>query len=108
MTDTNFVLDDAHMKLSQSVLAVLTDIKHALVLNQPGKLLTAKHVADLLDVGYTTFMQEIACNANFPVPIQVTEGQKGRRWRLSDIHKFVEGGGFAMATKPIGRPRNAT
>lgn len=92
------------MGIASEILTLLQDIKAALNQNQPDKLMTMKQVADMFEVGESTFMQQIACNADFPTPVYVTEGQKGRRWVRADVVNFIRSGGFA-GKKKVGRPR---
>lgn len=85
------------------MLEVLNDIKHLLKRGNPDTLMTVKDVADYLNIGESTFMQEVLIDPDFPEPVMVTHGQKGRRWVKAAIDKWVQAGGFVK--KKLGRPR---
>lgn len=64
-------------------------------------------VADLciyFGLGETTVRQQIICRTDFPHPVQVVDGQKGRRWVPDEVEAWA---GHRRGTLPRPRSRAA-
>lgn len=94
------------MSDEQDILPALQHIALMAGLNHDCKLLTGEQVAALLEVGYTIFREKIATSPGFPAPISVTGTAYGKRWRPSDIRRWIDAGGYQAQPSP-GRKRKA-
>lgn len=60
-------------------------------------------LAAYFNVATGTVRDRIIIRADFPAPIQVIEGQKGRRWKPDDVEQWAES---HRAIVPRGRNRS--
>ena len=76
-----------------SLLAAIDRLSAAVLSGIPAhkRLWTADGCAQYLGYSKSHFLQKIACRPDFPRPHQVGDGDKGRRWKASDVIDWVDG-----------------